>query len=101
VRFTGQSRHWPQVVGRSIHVRPGTEAKKRSRWKQGCVIFLVFFPLSLMVNVFSAEFTPDWPILLRVLAGVVVMTPVMTYLALPWITKRMEWWLLGKPVPWR
>lgn len=71
------------------------------RWKQGCVIFVVFFPLSLLVNMFSAEFTPDWPILLRVLAGVVVMTPVMTYLALPWITKRMEWWLLGKPAPWR
>jgi uncharacterized protein len=30
---------------------------------------------------------------LRVLLGVVVMTPVMTYLALPWITRRMAWWL--------
>ena len=24
------------------------------------------------------------------------MTPVMTYAALPWITRRMEWWLQGR-----
>jgi len=32
---------------------------------------------------------------------IAVMTPVMTYAALPWITRRMEWWLHGRPAPWR
>lgn len=63
------------------------------RWKQMVVIFLVFFPLSLAANWVSGRLIGDWPLPLRVLASVLVMTPVMTYLALPWITRRMAWWL--------
>lgn len=63
------------------------------RWKQMVVIFLVFFPLSLAANLTSGRVIGDWPLVLRVLASVLVMTPVMTYLALPWITRRMAWWL--------
>ena len=63
------------------------------RWKQACVIFLVFFPLSLLVNWLANESVPDLPLPVRVLLSVVVMTPVMTYLALPWVTRRMAWWL--------
>ncbi|MFC7493140.1 MULTISPECIES: antibiotic biosynthesis monooxygenase [unclassified Nocardioides] len=71
------------------------------RWKQACTIFLVFFPLSLLANWAAGHTIGDWPLPLRVLASVVVLTPVMTYLALPWVTKRMEWWLQGRPAPWR
>ncbi len=72
-------------------LRPAPPAPPR--WKQACVIFLVFFPLSLLVNWVATRLVPGWPLPLRVLASVLVMTPVMTYLALPWITRRMEWWL--------
>ena len=71
------------------------------RWKQASVIFLVFFPLSLLVNWITRHLIPDWPLVLRVFVTIVVMTPVMTYVALPWITRRMEWWLQGRPAPWR
>jgi len=71
------------------------------RWKQASVIFLVFFPLSLVVNVLTSRLVPDWPLPLRVFVTIAVMTPVMTYAALPWITRRMEWWLHGRPAPWR
>ena len=71
------------------------------RWKQACVIFLVFFPLSLAVNWLSGLVAADLWLPLRVLATVLVMTPVMTYVALPWVTQRMEWWLQGQPPPWR
>ena len=63
------------------------------RWKQACVIFLVFYPLSVLANWVAGHLVADWPLPLRVLAVVLVMTPVMTYFALPWVTKRMEWWL--------
>ena len=63
------------------------------RWKQAVVIFLVFYPLSVLANWASGHLVLDWPLPLRVLATVLVMTPIMTYLALPWITRRMEWWL--------
>ena len=64
------------------------------RWKQMVVIFMGFFPLSLAIN-FLVGHTPlaDWPLVLRVLASILVMTPLMTYAVLPWITRRMSWWL--------
>jgi antibiotic biosynthesis monooxygenase (ABM) superfamily enzyme len=63
------------------------------RWKQATVIFLVFYPLSVLANWVAGHVVADWALPLRVLAVVLVMTPVMTYFALPWVTKRMEWWL--------
>lgn len=63
------------------------------RWKQMCAIFLVFFPLSLAANVTSAHLIPDAPLPLRVLASVVVVTPIMTYLALPFVTRLLAPWL--------
>jgi uncharacterized protein len=79
-------------------LRPSPPAPPR--WKQACVIFLVFFPLSLAANGLGALLVPDLVLPLRVLLTVLVMTPLMTYLLLPWITRRMEWWLHGRPAPW-
>lgn len=64
------------------------------RWKQMVTIFLVFFPLSLAAN-FVVGHSPvsHWVLPLRVLLTVLVMTPLMTYLFLPWITRKMAWWL--------
>lgn len=63
------------------------------RWKQMCVIFLVFFPLSLAANWAAREWLDDLGLPLRVLISVCVMTPIMTYFALPWVTKRFAPWL--------
>ena len=63
------------------------------RWKQMVVIFLVFFPLSLAANVVASRTIADLVLPLRVLISVLVMTPLMTYLFLPWITRKMSWWL--------
>lgn len=82
-----------------VDLRPAPPAPPR--WKQAIVIFLVFYPLSVLANWAAGHVIADWTLPLRVLAVVVVMTPVMTYLALPWITRRMEWWLHGRPAPWR
>jgi antibiotic biosynthesis monooxygenase (ABM) superfamily enzyme len=71
------------------------------RWKQACTIFVVFFPLSVLANWAGREVADDWPLVLRVLATVLVMTPLMTYVLLPWITRRLQWWLQGQPPPWR
>ena len=64
------------------------------RWKQMVIIFMGFFPLSLAVN-YLVGHTPliDWPLVLRVFVTILVMTPLMTYAVLPWITRRMSWWL--------
>lgn len=71
------------------------------RWKQACTIFVIFFPLSVLVNYASREWLAEVPLPLRVLITVLVMTPIMTYVALPWITRQLQWWLQGEPPPWR
>jgi antibiotic biosynthesis monooxygenase (ABM) superfamily enzyme len=63
------------------------------RWKQMCVIFLVFFPLSLAANYAGAAWLGDVALPLRVLISVCLMTPIMTYLALPWVTRTFAPWL--------
>ena len=64
------------------------------RWKQMVTIFMVFFPLSLAANfVLGHSPVSHWVLPLRVLITVLVMTPLMTYLFLPWITRKMAWWL--------
>lgn len=57
------------------------------------VIFMVFLPLSLAANVVASHTIADWPLVPRVVLVTTVMTPLMTYLFLPWITRRMSWWL--------
>ncbi|HEU4810534.1 MAG TPA: antibiotic biosynthesis monooxygenase [Nocardioides sp.] len=82
---------------RDLRIAP----KAPPRWKQGVVIWLVFFPLSLAATWTAGRLMPDLVLGLRVLATTLVMTPVMTYLALPWVTRTFAWWLQGKPAPWR
>jgi antibiotic biosynthesis monooxygenase (ABM) superfamily enzyme len=65
------------------------------------MIWTAFFPLSLAIGGLLSAVAPGLPVLPRVLLTTVVMTPVMTYLVLPQLTRRLEWWLQGRPVPWR
>jgi len=63
------------------------------RWKQMVAIFLVFYPLSLGANALLGWLIPDWPLALRVFVAVVLVTPVMTYAALPLVTRALRPWL--------
>jgi antibiotic biosynthesis monooxygenase (ABM) superfamily enzyme len=64
------------------------------RWKQMVSIFLVFYPLSLGANLLLGWLIPEWPVWLRVLTLVVLVTPIMTYLALPFVTRALRPWLM-------
>lgn len=73
------------------------EQRATPRWKQMCATFLVFFPLSLATNMalsLSGLVLETW---LRVLITVVVMTPVMTYWALPLAGRMLAPWLSAAP----
>ena len=63
------------------------------RWKQMVVIFMVFLPLSLLANFVASRTIAGWDLVPRVVLVTSVMTPLMTYVFLPWITRRMSWWL--------
>lgn len=70
-----------------------TAPRTPPRWKQMVSIFLVFYPLSLLTNWALAGFASDWALPLRVLLLVVIVTPIMTYFALPLVTRALRPWL--------
>ncbi|WP_165064323.1 antibiotic biosynthesis monooxygenase [Marisediminicola senii] len=81
---------------RSVEVIP-TAASAPPRWKQMISIFIVFYPLSLGANWLLSPLIGDWPLPLRVLLTVVLVTPVMTYLAMPFVTRALRPWLMRRP----
>ncbi len=72
-------------------LRPATPAPPR--WKQGVVIWLTFFPLSLALGLLLNLTGLDLNIAVRTLLTTLVATPIMIYGLLPWMTRRFEWWL--------
>ncbi len=71
------------------------------RWKQMISIFIVFYPLSLLANLGLSTFASRWPLELRVLLLVVIVSPIMTYFALPLVTRALRPWLMRRPRPAR
>ncbi|GAA1525499.1 hypothetical protein BJ978_001401 [Agromyces terreus] len=65
------------------------------RWKQAVTIWLGFFPVNLLFTYLIAP-VPGWgdlPVWLRVLATTLVLTPIMTYWVLPFVTRSLRAWL--------
>ncbi|SCG62307.1 hypothetical protein GA0070609_3795 [Micromonospora echinaurantiaca] len=71
------------------------------RWKQAVTIWLAFFPLSLTATLLTGRLIAGVPVAARVLLMTLCLTPLMTYLVLPRITRALHWWLHGQPMPWR
>jgi antibiotic biosynthesis monooxygenase (ABM) superfamily enzyme len=72
-------------------LRPAPAAPPR--WKQGVVIWLAFFPLSLVLGLLLMATGLRPNIVFRTMITTLVATPIMTYWLLPTMTKRFEWWL--------
>ena len=71
------------------------------RWKQAVTIWLGFFPLSLLAAVTLGHLLADLDVVLRTLVTTLCLTPLMTYLVLPRVTRALQWWLHGQQPPWR
>ena len=71
------------------------------RWKQAVTIWLGFFPLSLLAAVTLGRLLAGVDVVLRTLAITLCLTPIMTYVVLPQVTRGLRWWLQGTPPPWR
>jgi len=66
------------------------------RWKQSVSIWLGFFPVNLAFTLLVGALVPGWDdvaVLARVLVTTLVLTPVMTYLVLPRVTRLLGPWL--------
>jgi len=71
------------------------------RWKQAVTIWLGFFPLSLLATVTLGHLVAGQNAVVRTLATTLCLTPLMTYLVLPRVTRALQWWLHGQPPHWR
>jgi len=75
--------------------QPGVPAAP-PRWKQAVTIWLGFFPLSLLFTYLTVTFVPGWHTLwplATVLISTLCLTPTMTYVLLPFVTRMLQPWL--------
>jgi uncharacterized protein len=77
------------------------DAAPPPRWKQAVTIWLGFFPLSLLAAVTIGQLLAAQHVVIRTLVTTLCLTPLMTYLVLPQVTKALQWWLHGRTPPWR
>ncbi len=100
-RRTGIEGWFDEPTSTSVTSADSPAPTSPPRWKQATTIWTAFFPLSLLAGWLLTLLAPDLPLVPRVLVTTLVLTPVMTYVALPRITKALAWWLAGDPPPWR
>ncbi|MFC5930672.1 antibiotic biosynthesis monooxygenase [Cryobacterium melibiosiphilum] len=70
------------------------------RWKQSVSIWLGFFPVNLVFTLLVTWLVPGWGDLntaLKVLLTTLVLTPLMAYFVLPWVTRMLRPWLHRQP----
>jgi antibiotic biosynthesis monooxygenase (ABM) superfamily enzyme len=67
--------------------------KAPPRWKQAVTIWLGFFPVSLLAAVTLNRLLVDLHVVLRTLISTLCLTPLMTYLVLPQVTRLLQPWL--------
>jgi len=67
--------------------------KAPPRWKQAVTIWLGFFPVSLLAAFTLNHLIADLNAVLRTLISTLCLTPIMTYLVLPQVTRMLQPWL--------
>lgn len=65
------------------------------RWKQTITIWLGFFPINLLATWLLSFWAPfgELPMVVRVFAMTAMLTPIMTYWMLPFVTRLLQPWL--------
>jgi uncharacterized protein len=73
---------------------PGSPVLRQPRrWKMTLLTLATLYPISLGFAALVAPLLGHWPLLLRTLLSAVTVVLVMTYLAMPLVTRRFSGWL--------
>ena len=90
-----ETRHLTGVEGwfDDLSLPPETSTPSVPRWKQTTVVWLGFFPVSLLLNYILGPQLVEWSTLARTLLVTTLCTPFMTYVVLPFLTARLSFWL--------
>ena len=65
-------------------------------YKKVVVGILSVYPLIMLSNILVAPYTTELPYLLRTLVSVVIISSLMSYPMIPWISKLLGFWLYPK-----
>lgn len=66
------------------------------RWKQAVSIGVAFYAVSLLVNIVVTPHLTDLNVALRTALVVLMCTPLMVYVVMPFVTARLRRWLVPR-----
>ncbi|MEU7552964.1 antibiotic biosynthesis monooxygenase [Streptomyces sp. NPDC044571] len=94
-----EGHHHTEIARRELHgmetwfAKPGTTRPAPPRWKMAISSGLAIFPISLLGNALLGPFLVDLPFVVRTAAFTVVFSTLMTYVAMPAVSKLLRPWL--------
>jgi antibiotic biosynthesis monooxygenase (ABM) superfamily enzyme len=75
---------------------PGTVVPQPVRWRMALLLGTVVYLLVLVFGAVAGAVIPNWPAPLRLAAVIAVEITLMTYVLLPWLTRRLARWIYPK-----
>ncbi len=72
---------------------PGTVVPQPVRWRMALLLGTVVYLLVLGFGAVATKLLGSWPFPLRLIAVIAVEITLMTYLILPWLTRRLARWI--------
>ncbi|MFD9354793.1 antibiotic biosynthesis monooxygenase [Streptomyces sp. NPDC060031] len=94
-----QGHHHSEIARRELHgmetwfAKPGTTRPAPPRWKMAISSGLAIFPISLAGNAVLGPYLVDLHFVVRTAAFAVVFSTLMTYVAMPAVSKLLRPWL--------
>ena len=85
--------HARRVSGMDSWFGPQGGTGAPPRWKQAVTIWLAYFPVLLAFTLLVSEHLSALPVFWRALITSVTMTPVMVFVCIPFVTRRLGRWL--------
>ncbi len=77
---------------------PGTVVPQPVRWRMALLLGTVVYVLVLIFGAVAAAVIPEWPFPLRLVAVIAVEITLMTYVLLPFLTRRLARWIYPRSV---
>ncbi len=77
---------------------PGTVVAQPVRWRMALLLGVVVYVLVLVFGVIAGAVLRGWPFPLRLAVVIAVEIVLMTYVLLPWLTRRLRRWIYPSSV---
>jgi uncharacterized protein len=85
-------------TGMEVWFTPPSGGAQPPRYKMFVVTLLAIYPLITLVQLTLAPLLADWPLAVRTLVSAGLLVSVMTYVAMPLMTRLFSKWLYGQVV---